>query len=207
MNSEKSYSQNSYLEFFSLLKRNKFPLFVFLLLFLNLLFLFILHFYFFEKKQYLKNIISSQSLELKELQQKDFIQKKFERDKLNKKPTFIKFYKSQFFKFHDSSLVNKKVKQLQKKHKIKKIVMKISVLPEKLGEFILHKHHVDLSFQRHSIKDCLSFLKDIEHKIPGIVKVEKYQIKKQLIQKKKKRTLSYNVKVSFDWLVLKAKVP
>lgn len=201
LQNDNSYWKNVH-AVFSFLRKKNFPLVVLLFLFLTSFFLFISHLYFLQIEQSLRDRVSLQKIELNRLQQKDFLKKKFEKDQLNKNDTFIKFYKSQFYKQYDSFLLNKKIKQIQKRHKIKKIVMTVSTILENWGELKVCNHQVDLSFQKNSINESLKVIKDIESKMPGIIKMKKYQVKRQLVQKKQKKKLLYNVKVAFDWLVL-----
>lgn len=202
LHSEKSYYQTVYSDLFSLLKKNTFPLFIFAGLILIVLSLFLTQIYFIQKEQSLISIVNQKKIDLKKVQKKVSDQQKYEQDKKSKEKSLSKFSKAQFFKTHDSSLLNKKIKLFQKKHKVSKIVMKVSSEPENIEGTKLLNHHVNISFQKNSLKSCMNFLQDIEHKIPGMIKIKHYQIKKDMVSKNKKKTPLYNVKMSFDWLIV-----
>ncbi|MBA4249701.1 MAG: hypothetical protein C0432_02900 [Candidatus Puniceispirillum sp.] len=199
----KRYSKDSIFEIYALLIKNKVPLFLFLWLLSVLLVLSWGQVYFQKQSADLQKQIEEKEIVFKKLEQKQKITERYKNDQKANTNDVIEFFKTNFFKTYSIDALNKKIKFFQKKYKINKITMKVISQEEKVNQLKMMKHHVLLSFKKKSLQSCLLFLKDIENRIPGIIQIKNYKIRKIEGSKNNKKILLYHVKVSFDWLVLK----
>ncbi len=198
----KIYYKDSFFEICALLLKKKIPLFLFFLITCVLLLLSWGQLYYQNQSLELYKKIDEKESAFKKLEKKNKRAQIFKRDQKEKTKKSKEFFKTNFFKAHSIDTLNKKIKLFQKKYKIKQITMKVSSQEEMLDHLKLTNYQVHLSFKKNSLHACFLFLKDIENRIPGIIQIKNYKIKKIVVLKNTKQKLFYVVKVSFDWIVL-----